>query len=151
MKKEPYRDYATSAFVRYANLGCPTHEAYEKRVREDVYNRLAFQPPNVIAIKADAAVSIQKPIFDDIDAITKMFRMLEENRKSYISDAVRAIYLINPPKNGTFSRDEIVDRVHAYMHTAHLGERTVYRYLKHARQLFAMHRGLTIGSEDNYI
>ena len=147
MIKEPYRDYATTAFLYYASIGCPTVEQYEKSIRDEVNRRLATLSPDIIYLRATAAVSIRKPLINDIDAVNKMFEMLRENNKDYIADAVKRVYMTNPPKNLSFRKREIQDRVCAYMMTAHLGERTVYRYLKHARQLFAIIRGLTVATE----
>jgi hypothetical protein len=144
MIKEPFRDYATTAFLYYASVGRPTLDEYEKNIKDEVNKRLAYLPPDVIYLRATAAVNIRKPLCDDIRAINQMFDLLEKNKKDYISHAVRSIYMTNPPKDLSFKKREIQDRVHAYMSTAHLGERTVYRYLKHARQLFAIIRGLTV-------
>lgn len=144
MKKDLIRDYATGAFLYYASVGCPTLEEYEKSIKDKVNESLAYMPPAVIYLRAIAAVNIKKPLRDDIRAINQMFDLLEENKKNYIAHAVRCIYMTNPPKELSFKKGEIQDRVRAYMSQEHLGERTVYRYLKHARQLFAILRGFTI-------
>lgn len=144
MKKDCTRDYATGAFARYALLGCPTRAIYEAEIRRDVYNRLAMQEPRVILLKANAAIAVRRPILDDIEAVERMFEALAENGKPYISDAVRAIYMYQLPENGALSRGEIKDRVVRYAQSVFTDERTVYRWLRSARLLFASLRGLTI-------
>ena len=142
MKKDFIRDYATGAFIRYASLGCPTREEYEEKLRRDVYNRLSLKEPRIILMKADAEIASRKPILDDIEAVEKMFAMLEANGKEYISKAVRAVYFASAV--GRPSRKEIVNRVLCYARSVPIDERSVYRWLKYARELFAMLRGLTI-------
>ena len=142
MKKDLIRDYATGAFVRYVSLGCPTRAEYEARIRQEVYERLATREPKVILMRADAAVSARKPILEDLEAVERMFSMLEENGKEDISRAVRAVYM--PPAAARPTRREIADRVRAFAVSVPIDERSVYRRLKYARELFAMLRGLTI-------
>ena len=142
MKKDFIRAYATGAFARYEHLGRPTRAEYEAKIRQEVYTRLSLKEPRIILMKADAEVSARKPILDDIEAVQKMFDMLEENGKGYISKAVEAVYLIS--SDGRPSRNEIVNRVLHYANSVPIDERSVYRWLKYARELFAMFRGLTI-------
>lgn len=142
MKKDLIRDYATGAFARYASLGRPTRAEYEERIRQKVYQRLAAKEPKIILLRAEAEVSARKPILDDIEAVERMFSMLDENGKGYISEAVRAVYMV--AASGRPSHPEIVARVRRYAQEVPCDERSVYRWLKHARELFAMLRGLSI-------
>lgn len=142
MKKDFIRDYATGAFVRYAALGCPTRAEYEEKLRRDVYNRLSLKEPRIILMKADAEIAARKPLLEDIEAVERMFAMLEANGKEYISNAVRAVYFASAAERP--SRKEIVSRVLCYARSVPIDERSVYRWLKYARELFAMLRGLTI-------
>lgn len=144
MKKDCIRDYATGAFMRFFNLGCPTRAEYEERIKQDVYQRLALKEPRIILLKAEAEVRSRQPILDDIDAVQKMITLLHENGKDYVVDAIRAVYFIPSNKNGRPSRNEIVKRVLYFSSTVPTDERNVYRWLKHARELFAVCRGLSI-------
>ena len=142
MKKDWIMDYATGAFVRYASLGMPTRAAYEESVRQEVYKRLATLEPRLILIKAEAEVSKRKPLLEDIDAVNKVFMMLRENDKEYILDALRAVYFVAPYTR--VSRSVYASRVRAFSMEYPASEISVYRWLKSARELFAVYRGLTI-------
>ena len=142
MKKDWNRDYATGAFIRFARLGCPTKEEYAERIRQDVYKRLEMKEPRIILMRAEREVENAKGTLDDISAINKMFSMLSEGEKEYIIEAVRAVYLVPPyirPK-----KKEIVMRVTAFAAEKYVSEATVYRWLKYARDLFSVTRGLSI-------
>lgn len=145
-KKEWYMDYATHAFVRYANLKCPTREQYEARIREDCYRRLAFHEPAFIVIKANAEVAAREPLLKDIDAVNRVFEILEKQDKPQIAGAIRAVYFIDPygkPKYGA-----VVNRVRRYAYECPANERTVYKWLKSARLLFCKERGLDTGTDE---
>ena len=142
MKKDWNRDYATGAFIRYARLGCPTKEQYINAIRHDVYKRLETKEPKIILMRAEKEIENEKGAIEDISAINKMFDMLAEGEKEYIIDAVKAVYLVPPhirPK-----KKEIVMRVTAFAAERYVSEATVYRWLKYARELFSITRGLSI-------
>lgn len=143
-KKEFFMDYATHAFVRYASIGRPTREEYEQRVREDCYRRLALLPPDVIVNKANGEVSAREPLLKDIDAVNRVLRILAENNKHHIADAIKAVYFTPPcqmPKRGA-----IVARVRRFAMEYPCSLSSAYRWLKSARLLFAQIRGLDTGS-----
>ena len=96
MIKDETMDYATNAFRRYASLGKPTRKIYEDRIRNDVYKRLSHFDPAFIIMSANAAVSKNISILEDIEAVEKTFGMLNANGRSYIVDAVSAIYMVCP-------------------------------------------------------
>lgn len=145
-KKEWYMDYATHAFVRYANLGCPTREQYEERIRNDCYRRLSLHEPSFIVIKANAEVSVREPLLKDIDAVNRVFAVLEKQNKPHIAAAIRAVYFVEPygkPKHGA-----ITSRVRRFAYEYPANERTVYKWLKSARLLFCKERQLNTGFDD---
>ena len=145
-KKEWYMDYATHAFVRYANLGCPTREQYEERIRNDCYRRLAFHEPGFIVIKANAEVSAREPLLKDIDAVNRVLDILQKQDKPHIIAAIKAVYFVNPkgkPEHGV-----IVERVNAYAMKCPASTKAVYEWLKSARLLFAQIRELDTGGND---
>lgn len=148
MKKEWTRDYATGAFIRYANRGCPTCEEYENRVRQDVYNRLALLPPNIVLMKADAAIGIRKPLLDDIDAVNKTLAMFEKNDQAYIAEAVKTVYY-GLPEDCPPAKNELTLRVRRFAQTHFVSEISVYKGLKRARYLFSTFHNLTIGFCDD--
>lgn len=142
MKKEWIRDYATGAFLRYARLGCPTREQYEAQLRQSVYRRVYREEPRVVLLKAERSVGVNAPLLADLDAVNAVLNTLRECGKEEICGAVRAVYFADGGR--VPSRGELVARVRCY--AAHLpaDERTVYRWLKYARELFAVKRGLTL-------
>jgi hypothetical protein len=142
VKKDWIMDYATGAFVRYASLGMPKRKEYEDHVRQEVYNRLSTLEPKIILAKAEAEISKRKPLLEDIDAVNRVFEMLIENDKEYILEAVRAVYFVAPYTR--VSRSVYAARVRSFSMSYPVSEIAVYKWLKSARDLFAMFRGLTI-------
>ena len=138
--KEPYRDYATMAFIRYANLKRPTRKEYEESIRQDCYKRLSLHEPNFIIIKANAEVSAKEPLLKNIDAVNKVLEILKEEDKRHIIDAIEAVYFVNPvgkPKKG-----EISARVRRFAMEYPASDISVYNWLKSARLLYAKIAGL---------
>lgn len=145
MLKEWTRDYATGAFIRYANRGCPSVLEYEKAVREDVYRRLALLPPNLIVAKAEAAISARRPLIEDFEAIEKTLCFFREKGQGWVEDALPAIYRGLREDRPT-EKNEIALRVRGYAIDHYISERSVYRILKQARLLFSRFRGVTVGT-----
>ncbi len=144
-KKEWYMDYATHAFVRYANLGCPTRAEYTEKINQDCYQKHALLEPGVIGAKAEAAVYANEPLLNDIDAVNRVFDILEKQHHQEIAAAIRYVYFTDPlskPRRGA-----IIARVRRFAYECPADERTVYRWLKSARVLFCKERGLDTGSE----
>jgi hypothetical protein len=97
--------------------------------------------PQFIVMKADAEVSARKPIIEDIKAVERVLNILQEQGKTEIAGAIKAVYFTNsrfPLKKG-----EIVDRVTAYAVALPASTKSVYAWLKSARLLFAQIRGLS--------
>ena len=142
MLKDHTRDYAVSAFRRYAKLGCVSVAEYEEKIRNDVYIRYENIEPKRVLIKAEEAVKAAAPLLSDIDAVERSFAMLRANGKEYIVDAVMEVYFVSPDK--PLRKNQIQRRVLAFAMKVPADERTVYRWLKNARDLFAVCRGLTL-------
>lgn len=149
------REYATVAIIRYMKLGCPTRKEYEDKLRREVYDRLAGKNPEHIFKAAEIEVRKHRALLEDIDAVNKMFDMLLGNismsdvdidtavkNGTDIANAVNYVYFglsrVHP------SHRRIAGRVREYAMSLPTTERTVYRWLKYARKLFAVNRGLTI-------
>ena len=148
MIKEWTRDYTTGAFIRWTNRGCPSAKEYEDRVRGDVYRRLAFLPPNLILIKADAAAGARKPLSDDFEACRKTAEHFEKNGKDYVAKAIREIYK-GLPEDRPVGKRVLTERVRMFSANNYVSEITVYRGLKQARYLFAALRGISTGTADD--
>lgn len=146
MSKEYFLDYATHAFVRYAKYGCPTREEYECRIRKEVLQKYSVISPEKAALKAEAAIKAKEGRLMDIDAVNKVFDTLERKGKHEIAAAIRAVYFVNPqgkPRRGT-----ITARARRFAIECPANERTVYKWLKSARRLFAIYRNLDMDDRD---
>lgn len=151
MLKEWTRDYATGAFIRYANRGCPTVEEYEQAVKQDVYRRLALLPPNLIVAKADAALLLRRPLIEDFVAVRRAVEFFNTKDREWVSSAITAIFKGLPEDRPT-SKREITERVRAFAVDNYLSEIAVWRVLKQARLLFSRFRGISIGAvDDNFL
>jgi uncharacterized protein (UPF0297 family) len=94
---------------------------------------------------AESAVYASEPLLRDIDAVNRVFKILEEQGKDEIIKAIRYVYFTDPickPRRGS-----LIARVRRYAYECPANERTVYRWLKSARVLFCKERGLDIGTE----
>ena len=145
--KESYMDCVTAIFVRSALLKYQSKDEYTRRIRDDVYKRLATLNPQIIVAKADISVSASKPIMEDLEAVEKTFQNLTERDKEYIIRAVKSIYF---PYGGTtkIPNKIIKERILAFATDFHADERTVYRWLKEARMICAFYRGITINEPE---
>lgn len=151
MLKEWTRDYATGAFIRYANRGCPSAAEYEESVRKDVYKRLNLQPPNVIVMRAEAALSARRPLIEDFEAVRKTIEHFKHQNKEIIALAIVEVYK-GLPEMRPISSNEITNRVRGFCTRHYVSESTVYRGLKQARLLFSRFRGIEIGvSGDDFL
>ena len=153
MNKEWYMDYATHAFSEYSRLGRPTRAEYEEKIRKSIYKRFAEKAPEHIIRLADREVQRNEGLLRDIDAVNKTFDMLLNKIPLDTVDTDKAV------RNGTDianaisyvyfglhrekpSNKRIYGRVRLYAQTLPTTERTVYRWLKYGRRLFAFNRGL---------
>lgn len=142
MKKDRNRDYATDAFLLYANLGSPKTDDYIDFLKSCVYDECETMEPRLILQNAERTVSEHRPTISDIDAVNRMLEMLDMQQKDYISNAIRAVYMRKQPRAP--SKGEISDRVRYYAQSLGADERTVYRWLRMGRELFAVCRGLRV-------
>ena len=148
MLKEWTRDYATGAFIRYANRGCPTVEEYEKRVRDDVYRRLCTLPPNLIVMRAEAALSARRPLIEDFLAVRRALEFFNTKDREWVPMAISVIFKGLSEARPT-SKNEITERVRAFSQEHYISESSVWRVLKQARLLFSRYRGISIGAVDD--
>lgn len=142
MKKDNIRDYATEAFRFWARHGCPTYDEAVERIKHRALNRAFGTAPEKALVYAEAEVEKASAGLCDIKACSQVFRTLDDTGRELVCEAVRAVYMIEPwrtPKRGELSR-----RVLAFALKVPLSERQVYQYLKQARDLFAVVRGLRL-------
>ncbi len=145
--KEPYKDATIDIFIRANSLKYPTKEEYISRIRADVYRRLTLQNPQIIILRADAAVSAAKSIIGDIDAVNKVFANLKERNRQHIIDAVKEVYF---PYKGRrwIPREVYKERVLAFATKNYATPQSVNNWLGEARMLCAHYKGLTVAEPE---
>lgn len=136
MKKDGVTDYAVTAFALYARYD----RRNEAELREYIYSRelLKYDRPEIAIRRAEAAVAEKNALFADIAAVEKTLTLLSRCGDPDRLKAVEAVYI---SKSGN-SRRNVAMRVRAISREIPVAERTVYRWLKEARTIFAEFRGL---------
>lgn len=147
MRKDRITDYATAAFKDYAKYGATSRELASK-----LYSRAALTAAEHIGVEAPknnvgAAIAAAEktteecaPLLADMEAVERTFEHLKN--KGHIIDAVKAVYMAEPFQ--PLSQREIGRRVINFAVNYPADVRTVYKWLKQARQLFAFYRGLNV-------
>jgi hypothetical protein len=148
-RSDNIRDYATSAFIKYYRLGCPTRTQREEQIRAEVFKKYANLDPKLVVTYADAEIHKNRGHLDDIDAVNRMFDVLSTTPLGEdIALAVREVYFFHTADKITVKKISLRVRYHAG--NVPCDERTVYRWLKAARELFAVLRGLDVTTEEDY-
>ena len=144
MKKDFTRDYATAAFRMWASSGCPSYAEAVEKIKKRVKERGRTDSDNdTEAIEAE--LEKKSAELCDIMACEETFAVLDGNRR-HISEAVRQVYMVDPlhePKRG-----ELSARVLKYALDVPASEVQVYRWLRSARELFCVFRGLRVIDDD---
>lgn len=146
MKKELYRDYATDAYIFWAQKGYISGEDYIAEVKRKATVRSKDADPEEAYKYINTCVTNHTASQKDLDACCKAFEFLRASDKEYICEAVKNVYGICA--NIALKRGEITGRVRAYACAANTDERNVYRWLAQARKIFATMRGLRVGEEE---
>lgn len=140
MQKDHLRDYATDAFRFYARVGKLTGDEYIDLVRCEAID--LRQPKEVREINALHAASEAIGAAYDLDAVGRTLEHLELAGKREAVLAVKAVYFVRP--SSPLGYREIAGRVRHFALGLPASERTVYRWLKLARRVFAKERGLRL-------
>ena len=150
--KDYLRDYSTAAFRFYARLGRPTYEemkkvvydaAFESSRRELINDKNIKKPTQQAVINAEKAVEALAGELCDILAVEKVLaRMQPEMIK-----AVEIIYFTDAERELMYG--DITARVHKTESVIPASESQIYRWLKQARMMFAVERGLRLPSSDS--
>lgn len=128
VKKDFIRDYATEAFRYYASIG----KTFEE-VKEEIYRKAIEESKKEVIEK--------KGELEDLLAVEETIKQLVRERNGLeINKAIELVYFIAPEKE--LGRNEFSSRVLNAAQEIHCDERTVYRYLGKARNIFAENRGL---------
>ena len=154
MKKDNIRDYATEAFRFYALKGKPAYEDMRREVEGKAGGLLEKElnghsgnvsnPTEYEVLAKENALLEHKAELLDILAVNKVISMLEINETGrQIIKAVEAVYFPCPYR--PIRKGEISQRVlKASEEVLFCNPRTVYRYLGHARAMFATERELRV-------
>lgn len=145
MKKESYRDYATDAYIFWAEKGYISGADYIDAVKRKAIARSKDAEPEEAYKYISVCVANNTASQKDLDACCRAFDFLRDSNKDYICDAVKNVYGVCPHK--ALKRGEITGRVKAYACAANTDERNVYRWLAQARKIFAAMRGLRMGGD----
>ncbi|MCH5138920.1 hypothetical protein JMF89_17280 [Clostridiaceae bacterium UIB06] len=149
--KDHIRDYATDAFRFYAMNG-KSAEKYKQKIyietlesikkKEETFIKSGISKPTEQAIiKADEAVVERMSEILDMEAVDKVLAEFDVRRK-VINRAIEIVYFTDADKE--LEAGDIKSRVTKASIEIHADERSVYRWLKQARELFAYQRGLRI-------
>jgi phosphoribosyl-ATP pyrophosphohydrolase len=150
--KDSIKDYATAAFRFYA-LHDRSAEKYKEKIRQEaiekVEERMKVQsqkgsPTESALMRSEEAINEKIAEICDLEAVEKMLAQLQANNKGYILSAIEYVYFTEPNKE--LCKCDIQDRVRAASIEIPAGERSIYRWLKQARDMFAYERGLRIKS-----
>lgn len=135
MFKDRSRDYATAAFRDFALYGKRSGSEAEKFFYE---RELRITLSEELAEKKIAEL---KPLIADIAAAETVYSHYRESDPK-IAEALEEVYFCYPAN--PLRRSDIVMRIRLFSLRKGISERSVYNYLKQARQAFAFFRGLQL-------
>jgi predicted RNA-binding protein with EMAP domain len=149
--KDYLRDYATAAFRFYAKNGRSAD-----KYREQIYNQALEEinrretlvkdgiskPTEAAIMAAEKAVNEKIAEIKDMEAVEKVIAEFKSSWKSHIVHAIELVYFKDAEND--MSIGDIQDRVIAAAVEISASERSVYYWLREARELFALNRGLRI-------
>lgn len=144
--KDYLRDYVTAAFRFYAKND-KSAEKYKKKVyikaleegmiREGIKSGIS-KPTESAVIAAERAVSLMVAEIKDMEAVEKVIAELDVKGRCDIVQAIEYVYFSDP--------EEDIENIKAKVHIAEIyipaSERSIYYWLRQARELFAVERGL---------
>ena len=145
MKKDFIRDYTTEMFRQYAACGKITAEVY-KLLKVDASIISRSYETNAFRALLDGYESAERAaaVIDDLKAVEKTIMQFKQANKEYIISALDAVYFAAPTT--PLRRGDISARVRRFALTLPASEKQVYQWLREARLLCAVNRGLRIPS-----
>lgn len=143
--KDHLRDYAAAAFRFYANNG-KSAEKYKKRIYEEALENIGrsgggsgiSKPTESAIMAAERAVNIKIAEIKDMEGVELTLAELRARNRSDIVQAIEYVYFTEQEGN----LDDTKAKVHAAEIFIPASERSIYYWLKQARQIFAIERGL---------
>jgi hypothetical protein len=145
--KDYLRDYSTAAFRFYAMNGRSAEKFKQKIYLEALVEHKngdgssgISKPTEAAIMAAERAVNEKLAEISDMESVDKVIAELEVKHREDIIKAIEFVYFKDSDKE--FNIGDIQDRVHNAAIHIPAGERSIYRWLRQARQLFAIERGL---------
>lgn len=149
-RKDHIRDYATEAFRFYKSSGGA--ELYKDKIwndalirsqKSDIKNDSISKPTEAAVMRAQRAVDEAVSAIEDLEAVERTLDIIRGMKSgSAILEAVDTVYFTEPDKD--IEKGDIQARVHKAEINIPASERTIYYWLKRARKMFAVERGLRL-------
>lgn len=92
-----------------------------------------------------ARTTDDKALLDNIEAVNKTLEYFRSNNKEHVIKAIESVYFFCPKR--AWRKKELTERVIFFSLSYGASERTVFYWLKEARDVFSELRGLKIKSE----
>jgi hypothetical protein len=145
--KDYLRDYATAAFRFYAQNG-KSAEQYKSKIYEEALENIrksekregVSKPTEAAVMAAERAVNEKIAEIKDMEAVELTLAELGVKRRHDIIQAVEFVYF----KNAEDQLEDIKAKVLSAQINIPASERAIYYWLRQARQLFAIERGLRL-------
>lgn len=145
--KELTRDYATFAFRLYKQVG--GLEKYTERLRDEALARQQREissgisnPTEAELVKFEDLKEKRVAEINDLVAVDRVLDMLGKGNKRHILKAIEMVYFEGAEEE--LKKGDIEKRVHKAVIFIPASERSIYRWLRTAREMFAIERGLRI-------
>lgn len=149
--KDYLRDYATAAFRFYAKNGMSA-DKYKEMIRQEALEEIKrreatvkdgiSKPIESALIAAENAVNEKIAEIKDMEAVEKVLAEYKASWKSHIVKVIELVYFKDPEQE--LSIGDIQNRVTAATIQICASERSIYYWLREARELFALNRGLRL-------
>ena len=141
--KDNIRDYATDAFYFFSRNG-KNSKTFKERIYQEAKVSIEkgggsgiAKPTESAIMQAQQALEQNKSAILDMEAVERVFMLLEQ-KKNVGADIKRAVELVY------FTEGKVNLKVKNAMGVLHMSERTIYNWLKYARVMFAIERGLRV-------
>ncbi len=144
MSKDNIRDYATAAFRFYAKVG--SKKDYLNRLQQDAQHGQGngiSKPTEAALVSKETILQTRAAEFADIEATERtMYQLGLMTNGLAICKVIEDVYFKDCWKD--LEKGDIQDRVHHCEIHIPASERQIYYWLRKAREMFAIERGLRI-------
>lgn len=143
MKKDHLRDYCTEAFRFYAKSG--GRDSFLKSIYDDMVRSRGngvCKPTEAALIRQEQIIAEHAAELADIEAVSKVLASLDMCNHRDMIKAIEIVYFADCWRD--LEKGDISARVHRAEIIIPASEKTIYRWLRVAREMFAKERGLRI-------